>query len=60
MDVRMNNQIKAYVKNADQFNCPINGCKHTGRIGCYPKFNKIDEDIENFKIVKSQNELFEE
>ena len=50
---------KKSIKFADQFKCPIKDCSHSGRIGCFPKFNPVESNLDEFKIAIDDNELFE-
>lgn len=52
------NLVKACVKEANQYKCNVKGCKHGGKLSCWPEFNKKDQDPAEFTILQDEKQLF--
>lgn len=51
--------IKKQVQASNQYSCPNKNCKHGGKLACWPAFNALEADMEKFKLLETEKQIFE-
>ena len=51
--------IKKQVQASNIYSCPNKNCKHGGKLACWPPFNTQEADIEKFKLMESEKQIFQ-